>query len=158
MAFVDAMRKFSVFSTNNVDEAETILCQSLVDAQVMKVLNRDRFAFQLNRLSLGSVSFVGNRYESYTEIESGESGIHENTIHFIFGGQVTSEFSINDESFPVSPTKGVVLVPRKRIRVKRNPGSEILIMRFTRSSLNKYYELFLDQQLPVNFNFNLMLT
>lgn len=153
MTFVNAMRRFSVFSTNNVNEAETILSKSLVDAQVMKVLNRDRFQFQLNRFNLGTVSFVGNRYESYTEIESGESGIHDNTMHFIFGGPVASEFSINGESFPVSPTKGVVLVPRKKIRVKRNSGSEILIMQFTRSSLNKYYELFLDQQFSGDIEF-----
>lgn len=103
------MRRFCVFSTNNLDEAETILCQSLVDAKVMKVLNRDRFEFQLSRFSLGTVSFVGNRYESYTEVESGESGIHENSLHLIFGGPVASEFSMNDESFLVSPTKGVGL-------------------------------------------------
>lgn len=146
MALIEAMRKFSVFSTNNIDEAETILCKSLVDAQVMRVHNRDRFGFQLNQFSLGSVSFVGTRYEAYTEVESGESGIHDNSMHLIFGGSVTSEFSINDESYPVSPTKGVVLVPRKKIRVKRNAGSEILVMRFTQSSLGKYYEKFLDQQ------------
>lgn len=114
MALVDATRKFSVFSTSNIDEAETVLCKSLVDAQVMRVLNRDRFEFQLNRFNLGAISFVGTRYQSYTEVESGESGIHDNSMHSIFGGPVTSEFSINGESHPVSPTKGVVLVPRKK--------------------------------------------
>ena len=160
MAIVDAMRKFSVFSTSNIDEAETILCKSLVDAQVMKVLNRDRFEFQLNRFSLGTVSFVGTRYESYTEVESGESGIHDNSMHLIFGGPVTSEFSINGELYPVSLTKAVVLLPHKKIRVKRNSGSEVLIMRFTQSSLNKHYELFLDQHLtdPIEFHSGVNLT
>ena len=146
MTLVDAMRNFSVFSTSNIDEAETVLCKSLVDAQVMKVRNRDQFEFQLNSFNLGAISFVGTRYESYTEVESGESGIHDNSMHLIFGGPVTSEFSIDDESYPVSPSQGVVLVPRRKIRVKRNAGSEVLILRFTQSSLNDFYELVLDQQ------------
>lgn len=153
MAFVNALRKFSVFSTNNVDEAETILTHSLVDAQVMKVFNRDRFGFQLNMFSLGSISFVGNRYESYTEIASGESGIHENTMHFILGGGVASEFSVNDESFIVSETNGVVLIPRKKIKVKRHSGSEILILRITSSDLKEYYEVLLEQQFRGDIKF-----
>lgn len=154
MAFIDAMKKFSVFSTSDTDEAEVALGKSLVDARFTRVVGRQRFGFQLNRFDLGSVSLVGNRYEAHTEIESGASGIHHNTMHLIFGGPDAAEFSIEGTTFQVSPSQGVVLVPDRKIKVRRSAGSEILILRFTRSSLNKYYELLLDRQLSGDIDFH----
>ena len=154
MAFVNAMRNHSVFSTKHVEEAEAIICQSLVDARIMKVPQPDQFGFELNMVNLGTSSFVSNRYDSYTEIESGESGIHDNTMHFICGGGTDSLFSIDEKTLPVSSTKGVVLTPRKKIRVERPPGSEILIMRVNQSILIDKLSVLLDQNIAGTVDFH----
>jgi AraC-like DNA-binding protein len=153
VTFVKALEKFSIFSTYNVDEAESILAQSLVDAQVMKVLDQENFELQLNTVNVGKTTLVCNRYGSYTEIKSGESGIPEDSLYFIMGNDIASEFRINEESFSVSQTRGVLMTPMKRIQVKRQSGSEILILRASLSQLRSYYELLSDKHQSKSLEF-----
>jgi AraC-like DNA-binding protein len=137
MEQIKPLSKFPIIVTNNIDEAEYQLSQSIAKIEVEKVSNRHGFLLEVNEANLGRNTLHYNRFNADVEIKSGP---YTDTIFFVIGGGVPTTIYPDKERLVISPQKAAIITSANQIKVVRPENSELLILRVSSSDLWHHFE------------------
>jgi len=137
MERIKALAKFPIIATNDVEEAEFQLSQSIAKAEIERVSNRHGFLLEVNEANLGRNTLHYNRFNADIEIKSGP---YTDTIFFVIGGGVPTTIYPDKERLVISPQKAAIITSANQIKVVRPENSELLILRVSSSDLWHHFE------------------
>jgi len=137
MARIKPLAKFPIIATNDVEEAEFQLSQSIAKLQIERIASRHDFLLEVNEVKLGRNTLHYNRFRADTEIKSGP---YTDTIFFVLGGGVPTTIHPDKERLVISPQKAAIITSANQIKVERPENSELLILRVSSSDLWHHFE------------------
>jgi len=94
MERIKALAKFPIIATNDVEEAEFQLSQSIAKVEIERVSNRHGFLLEVNEANLGCNTLHYNRFNADIEIKSGP---YTNTTFFVTGRGVPTTIYADKE-------------------------------------------------------------
>jgi AraC-like DNA-binding protein len=118
------LASFPIISTEDTDEAESVLSREMASLRFLKVSKASRFRLTMNGVRLGRTLLGWNRFDTEMEIEAGR--IEDAIVLTLSVGPPTIPV-IDGE--PVRIGRGAVTSPSRHVAIHRAAGSEILILR-----------------------------
>jgi len=134
---MEPFAKYPILRTDNAGEAEAALYQSLAEARILKIDNRQDFTMSMNSVSIGRNSFIYNRYETDTKISS---RLSQESIYLIIGSSPPSTFKIKGKLYLTLPEEGIIISNERQITIDRPSNSEIVVLRVARTDLLQHFE------------------
>jgi AraC-like DNA-binding protein len=134
---MEPFAKYPLLRTSNVDEAESVLSDSLAPARILHIDDKRRFRIRMNGVRLGRISIVFNKYETGARISS---ELSEDSIYLIIGSGERSNFKFNSEPSLTIPGKGIIIAKERQIAIDRLSNSEILVLRVSEVDLHNHFE------------------
>jgi AraC-like DNA-binding protein len=131
------LAKFPVILTNRVEEAEYSISQSIADARIDQVDNRNNFRLELNAVNFGRTTLIYNSFGAHTILKPCPDIDH---AIFVTGMGIPITLEMDNEAHLVTQNQAVIVGPSKQIRVERPAHSEILYMRASLSDLSNHFE------------------
>ncbi len=118
------LASFPIVSTEDADEAQSILSREMASLRFRRLNNPNRFRLTMNGIHLGRTMLGWNRFDTEAEIEAGR--IEDAVMLTMSFGPATIPI-IDGE--PVDPGRGAITSPSRHLSVHRAAGSEILILK-----------------------------
>ncbi len=137
MGTIAPLRRFPLFTSSNIEEAEVAICKSISDVRIQHVHSPARFNMQMNGIEIGRTSVVYNLFGSRTKLKA---GLPENFIYFILSGEKPTSFQLGKNRVTISSEKAAVIMPERLTYIERSDQSEVLAVRLPRSDLMQHLE------------------
>ncbi len=137
MERIKALAKFPLTATNDVEEAEFQLSQSIAKLEIERISNRHGFLLEVNEVNLGRNTLHYNNFGTDIEIKSGP---YTDSIFLVTGRGVPTTIYPDKERLVISPQKAAIITSANQIKVERPENSEILILRVSSSDLRHHFE------------------
>ncbi|MGI9241144.1 MAG: helix-turn-helix domain-containing protein [Verrucomicrobiales bacterium] len=129
------LAEFPLFDSNCVEEAESMLSQSLAGCHIKSVADRKQFNVQMDGLKIGRTSLVYNRYGTDSKIESELPG---EPVFFVLGSGKPSTFNLGNRT--TSTVEPVLIANARRMEIDRPKDSGVLTLRVSLPDLEHHLE------------------
>jgi AraC-like DNA-binding protein len=139
---VDPLSPFPLLATDCVEEAESILSQSLTRCHIKKVADRRQFSVQMNGLEFGRASLVYNRYGTESQVETELPG---EPVFFIVGSGEPSTFRFGGRTAGTHAETPVMVADAHRMEIDRPEDSGMVVLRVWSSDLEHHLEALTDR-------------
>ena len=134
-----------VVSTNDTDEAQSVICRELNDVRFQKIRDRQRFHFQMNGVHLGRTMIGYNKFDTETVVDAGTV---EDAVILVTSVGAPTITEVDGESVDCSE-KGAVMSPARRVVHYRPTNGGVFVIRARIEAIESlFYEVM--GRLPAN--------
>jgi AraC-like DNA-binding protein len=130
-----------IVSTNDVDEAQSILSCELADLRITRVEDRSAFHLEMSGARLGRTMIAYNQFDTETLVDVGEL---EKAVLLIIGVGTRATFHIDGEATVCNGTGGI-LSPSRRVTIQRPAGSGTFIFKADIDAIEQQLQVVLDR-------------
>ena len=142
MGKVAQFKKFPLFESHKIDEAEEAIRKSLSDVTIMHVEHPSRFQVKMTGIGIGRTSMVYNFFGASTRLKAGQP---EDYIYLILSGERPTSFLVGKEKITITSTTAALITPERLKTIDRSENSEVLAIRFSRHALMQHIEKLTDR-------------
>ena len=157
MKKIQPLSKYPIVKTECIEKAETEITNSIADASIQNIDERNRFEMSMNSVKIGCTSLMFNRFKTGATINARLKG---NFIHFSMGFKNQVKYHFGKESVIVNPQNATIIQRDKEMEISRSDDSETIMLRVSVPKLMAHFEKLTDQyhRDSIIFNHNVDLT